>query len=325
MRGWIAPPGAWLWLVVGDECAGNTQTIASSSRPSRESDVLHRLAAVTLPDLQAPLLLDRYQPEKLLARGGSASVYRARDQVLGRDVAVKIFLGGDEQDLLRAREELSLLAQLAHHGIVTVLDAGIDESAPEDPRPFLVMELMQGSTVRELIDDGPVPEEMIGGIAIEIAEALEYIHRRGVIHRDVSPSNIMLVDYGSARSRPRARLADFGIAVPSGWLSPDDTTAEGTAAYLSPEQALRHRLTTAADIYSLGLVLLESFTAERAFPGDPVSSAMARIETDPDIPRSVPKPWRALLTSMTRQNPIERPTAPEVLDAVRGILRSTRR
>ncbi|CAN5461658.1 hypothetical protein BH10ACT6_BH10ACT6_07980 [soil metagenome] len=271
--------------------------------------------------LNAPLLLDRYQPDELIGRGGSASVYRAHDLLLGRDVAVKIFLGGSEAELERAREELRLLAQLGHHGIVAVLDAGIDRSTPEDPRPFLVMELLQGESVRRLIDDGELPVEMIGGIAFEVAEALEYIHRRGVIHRDISPSNIVLVDYGSRGSRPRARLTDFGIAVQSGWIPPSSDVAEGTAAYLSPEQALRYRLTTAADVYSLGLVLLECFTGERAFPGDPVTSAMARAEADPDVPRTVPRAWRSLLGRMTRREPAERPTAAEVLDEVRQILR----
>jgi serine/threonine protein kinase len=279
---------------------------------------------MTQPELNAPLLLDRYQPVEMIGRGGSATVYRARDQLLGRDVAVKIFLGGSEPDLDRAREELRLLAQLGHHGIVAVLDAGIDRSAADDPRPFLVMELARGDSVRQLITDGRLPEEMIGGIAFEVAEALEYIHRRGVIHRDVSPSNIVLVDYDTSGSRPRARLTDFGIAVQSGWMPPDTGMAEGTAAYLSPEQALRYRLTTAADIYSLGLVLLECFTGTLAFPGEPAASAMARTEHDPDIPRTIPRAWRGLLSAMTRREPAERPSAAEVVEEVRQILRSRR-
>lgn len=279
------------------------------------------------PELNAPLLLERYQPAELIARGGSASVYRARDLLLGRDVAIKIFLGGSEAELERARDELRLLAQLGHHGIVAVLDAGIDRSTPQDPRPFLVMELLRGESVRRLIDDGVLdegvlPVEMIGGIAFEVAEALEYIHRRGVIHRDISPANIVLVDYDSSGSRPRARLTDFGIAVPSGWMPPTSDIAEGTAAYLSPEQALRFRLTTAADIYSLGLVLLECFTGVRAFAGDPATSAMARTAADPEIPKSVPRVWRSLLVRMTRREPAERPTAAEVREEVRQILRS---
>jgi serine/threonine protein kinase len=282
-------------------------------------------AAVTHADLNAPLLLERYQPEQLIARGGSASVYRARDLLLGREVAVKVFLGGSEPELERARDELRLLAQLGHHGIVSVLDAGIDESAPEDPRPFLVMELVRGTSVRRLVDDGELPEETIGGIAFEIAEALDYIHGQDVIHRDVSPSNIMLVDYGTNGSRPRALLTDFGIAVQSGWMPPDNGLAEGTAAYLSPEQALRFRLTTAADIYALGLVLLECFTRTQAFPGAAVESAMARTVADPPIPKSVPRAWRGLLADMTRREPAERPLAADVAERVRHILRVRRR
>lgn len=275
--------------------------------------------------LNAPLLLERYQPEQLIGRGGSASVYRARDLLLGRDVAVKIFLGGVDTELERAREELRLLAQLSHHGIVAVLDAGIDRSDASDPRPFLVMELMRGENVRHLITEGQLPIDMIGGIAFEVAEALEYIHRRGVIHRDISPSNIVLVDYGSSDSRARARLTDFGIAIQSGWTPPSSNLAEGTAAYLSPEQALSYRLTTATDLYSLGLVLLECFTGERAFPGEAIAAAMARIEHDPEIPKSVPRAWRALLGRMTRREPAERPTAAEVMEEVRQILRTSPR
>jgi serine/threonine protein kinase len=276
---------------------------------------------VTAPELNAPLLLGRYQPDQLLGRGGSASVYRARDVLLGRDVAVKVFLAGSDGDLDRARDELKVLAQLSHHGIVAVLDAGIDRSSPDDPRPFLVMDFLRGDSVRGLIDDGRVPVELIGGIAFEVAEALEYIHRRGVIHRDISASNIVLVDYGSPGSRPRARLTDFGLAVQDGWMPPSGDTAEGTVNSLSPEQALRLRLTTATDVYSLGLVLLECFTGVRAFAGDPAESAMARTETGPVIPAIVPKPWRRLIASMTRMEPSERPTAAEVLEEVRTILR----
>jgi serine/threonine protein kinase len=259
----------------------------------------------------------------LIGRGGSASVFRSRDVVLGRDVAVKIFLGGSETELDRARDELKLLSQLGHHGIVAVLDAGIDRSDPGDPRPFLVMELIRGETVRELIADGPLPEVMIGGIAFEVAEALEYLHRRGVIHRDISPSNILLADYDSVRSRPRARLTDFGLATEFGATTPS-SPVEGTAAYVSPEQVLRHQLTSAADVYSLGLVLLECFTGTLAFPGEPAASALARVDADPVIPSTVPRAWRSLLTAMTHRDPDERPTAPDLLDQVRRLLRSRR-
>ena len=276
---------------------------------------------MTEPDLNAPLLLGRYRPETLIARGGSASVYRARDILLGRDVAVKVFLAGSEDSLDRAREELRVLAVLAHHGIVTVLDAGIDESSPDDLRPFLVMELVPGRSVRQLIDTDDLTPAIIGGIAFEVAEALEFVHRGGIVHRDVSPSNILLVDYGSEVARPRARLTDFGLAVEGNWEPPDDGLVDGTAPYLSPEQVLKHRLTPASDIYSLGLVLIECFTRSAVFPGGTVESAMSRIGVEPQLGRDVPKPWRTLLSSMVRQDPGSRPGAVAVLQQVREILR----
>jgi len=275
---------------------------------------------MTQPELSAPLLLDRYQPVELLARGGSASVFRATDILLGRDVAVKVFSAGEETDVDKFREELRVLAAISHHGVVSVLDAGIDQSTASDPRPFLVMELVHGKTVGQLIDDGGLSILAIGGIAFEVAETLEYVHAQGIIHRDVSPSNIMLVDYGTGSSRPRARLTDFGLAVASGWISTEEL-AEGTVPYLSPEQALRYRLTTATDIYSLGLVLLECFTGTPAFPGEPVEAALARTVDAPPIPSSVPKPWRLLIDSMTKMAPEDRPSAADVLDSARGALR----
>jgi len=185
-----------------------------------------------------------------------------------------------------------------------------------------VMELLRGSTVRALIADGPLPIEITGGIAYEVAEALDYIHRQGVIHRDVSPSNIMLIDYGTPDSRPRARLTDFGIAVPAGWMPSTAGVTVGTAAYLSPEQALGERLTTASDIYSLGIVLLECFTAQHAFPGDAVTSVQARTTSEVEIPKSVPRAWRAVIAPMVRREPAERPTAAEVREQVRQVLRT---
>ncbi|WP_395639181.1 serine/threonine-protein kinase [Pseudolysinimonas sp.] len=274
-------------------------------------------------ELNAPLLLERYRPDTLIARGGSASVYRARDVHLGRDVAIKVFLAGSEESLDRAREELRVLAGLGgHHGIVSVLDAGIDESSPDDPRPFLVMELVTGSSLRKLIDDAALTPKIVGGIAFEIAEALEYVHRSSIVHRDVSPANILLVDYGSEFSRPRARLTDFGLAVDGEkWEPPEDGFVDGTVPYLSPEQVLAQRLTPASDIFSLGLVLVECLSGVRVFPGSDAVAAMSRVGAEPEVPKGVPKPWRTLLAAMIREDPAQRPSALEVLGHVRQILR----
>lgn len=276
---------------------------------------------MTSPDLNAPLLLERYRPDSLIARGGSASVYRAHDILLGRAVAVKVFFAGADSSLDRAREELRVLASLAHHGIVSVLDAGIDESTPNDPRPFLVMELVSGRTVRQLIEADDLSPVVIGGMAFEVAEALEFVHRNDIVHRDVSPSNILLVDYGSEFARPRARLTDFGLAVHGGWVPSDDGLVNGTVPYLSPEQVRKEPLTSASDIYSLALLLIECFTRAPVFPGGTLDAALARVDVEPAIPPAVPKHWRSLLVSMLRQDPAHRPTAADVLGQVRSTLR----
>lgn len=248
-------------------------------------------------------------------------MYRAHDILLGRAVAVKVFLAGAESSLDQARDELRVLAALTHHGIVSVLDAGIDESSPDDPRPFLVMELVPGRTLRQLIDADDLSPAVIGGIAFEVAEALEFVHRSNIVHRDVSPSNILLIDYGSEFSRLRARLTDFGLAVYGGWAPSDGGALDGTVHYLSPEQVRKEPLTAASDIYSLGLVLIECFTRAPVFPGGTVDAALARLSVEPEIPPTVPKPWRTLLGSMVRQNPELRPAAIDVLRQVRSILR----
>lgn len=271
--------------------------------------------------LDAPLLLERYRPIRLLARGGSSSVYQGRDELLGRDIAIKLFAAGGELDVGRHREELRMLAGLSHHGVVSILDAGVDESSPDDPRPFLVMELVRGKTVRATLTERPLSERQIGEIGYEIAEALEYVHARGVIHRDITPSNVMLVDYGTRSSRPRARLTDFGIAIDAASAVPTSRAVTGTAEYLSPEQVANLPLTPASDIYSLGLVLLECFTRTRAFPGAPVESAMRRVTRDPEIPADVPRHWRMLFTHMTQRNPSLRPSAADVAEQTRRTLR----
>jgi len=272
-------------------------------------------------EFEAPLLLDRYRPLVALARGGMSVVFQGRDEVLGRDVAIKVFSAGGEDDVERYREELRMLASLSHHGVVAIIDAGIDLSTPDDPRPFLVMELVRGRTLRKTIAKKELSTQAIGELGFEIAETLEYVHARGVVHRDVTPSNIMLVDYGTQSSRPRARLTDFGIAtdVIASPNSKGETT--GTAAYLSPEQALNQPVGPPGDIYALGLVLLECFTRELAFPGDAIPSAVKRLTDDPPIPASVPADWAALIREMTDRDPEKRPTAAAVAERARSTLR----
>jgi len=266
------------------------------------------------------LLNGRYRPIRMIGRGGMATVYDARDEQLGRDVALKLFrtAAPGANELVQHQAELRVLAGLGHHGIVTLLDAGIDDTSPTEPHPYLVMELVTGGNLEHLLARATLTPRAIAEIGYDLAEALDYVHSRGVVHRDIKPSNVLIVEYGTAEVRAHARLTDFGIALDSAQaLGYEETSTTGTAAYLSPEQVLRDLIGPASDVYSLGLVLLECFTRQLAFPGEPVASAMARLRSDPFIPEQLGENWRALIRAMTARDPAERPPIREVLLALR--------
>lgn len=242
-----------------------------------------------------------------------ATVYRGLDETLGREVAIKVFRAGKAADLTRHSEEARVLAGLNHHGIVTLLDAGIDDSDPAERHPFLVMEMVEGGNLEDALAQRRLNAREISEIAYDLAEALEYVHANGVVHRDIKPSNVMLVEYGTSVFRTRARLTDFGIALDgsSARLTTDQATT-GTAAYLSPEQARRQPVTTATDVYSLGLVLLQCFTGELAFPGEAIESALARLIEEPPVPEDLPDGWAPVLRSMLERDPAARPPIDEL-------------
>ena len=201
----------------------------------------------------------RYRLGEVIGRGGMSSVYSARDRNLGRDVALKLFApqAPDEGELKRQEAEIKMLATLNHPSLVTLFDAGTDNRIPDEPRPFLTMELADGQDLRTRIRHSPVPLDELAVIGAGVADALSYVHSLGIIHRDIKPANILL-----AQTRPgeplRAKLTDFGIARITDATRLTETGAMvGTAAYLSPEQAMGSPLTPATDVYSLGLVLLE--------------------------------------------------------------------
>ncbi len=247
-----------------------------------------------------------------------ATVYRAVDETLGREVAVKMFRTGAAADLTRHQEETRVLAALSHHGLVTLLDAGIDDSDPAERHPFLVMEFVEGSNLEDALGQRTFNTREISEIAYDVAEALEYVHANGVVHRDIKPSNILLVEYGTSTFRTRARLTDFGIALDSesARMTSDQATT-GTAAYLSPEQAQRLEVTSASDVYSLGLVLLQCFTGRLAFPGQAIESALARLTHDPAIPEDLPDGWGDILRGMLARDAAERPPIAELTVAFR--------
>lgn len=271
----------------------------------------------------APRLRGRYRLKELIGRGGAGSVYRAHDESLGRDVAVKVFFASatQEKDIRRQEDEVNLLASLSHHSLVTLLDAGVDRTEATRPRVFFVMELVTGADLKARLTARSLSTRQIAHIGFDLAEALQYIHGRGVVHRDLKPANVLLVDYNQGGARYRAKLTDFGIALVGATDSRDsETVTTGTAAYLSPEQARGQMLGSASDIYSLGLVLLECFTRTVAFPGDPIPSALARLRNDPHIPAGIAPEWRALLSAMTARNPQDRPSVDDLVAALRQMV-----
>ena len=264
----------------------------------------------------------RYRLGDVIGRGGMSSVYSARDENLGRDVALKLFApqAPDADELKRQEAEIQLLATLNHPGLVTLFDAGIDDRLPDEPRPFLTMELVEGQDLRSRIRHSRVPYEELSVIGAGIADALAYVHGLGIIHRDIKPGNILLVQIRPGEPL-RPKLTDFGIAriVDSTRLTATGTMV-GTAAYLSPEQALGKPLSSATDIYSLGLVLLECIKGTVEYPGSAVESAVARLHRAPEIPDDVPAEWADLIRSMTAIEPLERPAAADIETALRQAL-----
>lgn len=257
------------------------------------------------------LLGGRFHIDSVLGVGGKATVYRATDVALGRDVALKVFRSelADADDVRRQRDEIQLLATLNAPGLVTLFDAVAEGDEGNHGRAFLVLEFIDGVDLRSRLLDGIISPELVAGIGADVADALAYIHARGVVHRDVKPANILL-PY-DARG-PRAKLADFGIArlVDDARLT-DTGMVIGTASYLSPEQARGTNVGAESDVYSLGLVLLESLTGERAFPGSALEAMSARLARDPHIPSSLGDDWSRLLAAMTAREPADRPGAAE--------------
>ncbi|GAB2985198.1 protein kinase domain-containing protein [Frigoribacterium salinisoli] len=265
------------------------------------------------------LLGGRYRLGEVVGRGGMSSVFSAVDESLGRQVAVKVFRPG-VADRARQDAELAVLATLDHHGLVGLLDAGFVDGDGGRQR-YLVMPLITGQDLEERLTGGPIASRHIAEIGYDMAEALEYIHERGIVHRDIKPSNILLVDYGDAASRAHARLTDFGIALAdeSERLTAEGVTT-GTAAYLSPEQARGGDIGPASDVYALGLVLLQCFTRRREFPGSLVESAVARLTRDPALPEPLPEHWREALRAMTSREPADRPVGEDLVSVLRQVV-----
>ncbi|MCU1690999.1 MAG: putative serine/threonine-protein kinase [Frankiales bacterium] len=252
----------------------------------------------------------RYRLMDVIGRGGTAEVWRAHDEALARTVAVKLVTVPTDEGAQRAGEEARLLAGLSHPSLVPVYDAGTDEN----DRPWVVMELVEGETLGDTVRRGPLDPVRAAVVGQAVAEALAYVHAQGLVHRDVKPGNVLMGRDG------RVRLTDFGIArlVDAAKVTATGMTV-GTASYLAPEQVMGERVTPMADVYALGLVLLECLTGRREYAGSTVEVALARLNRQPDVPVDLPAGWPQLLTAMTAREPDARPTAGEVAEELSRI------
>jgi serine/threonine protein kinase len=270
------------------------------------------LARTALPAL-GTVFDGRFQLEGVLGSGSEAVVYRAMDRRLGRPVALKVFRKpGDEGG---QRREILIQRKIHHRGIVALLDYA--DHAGADGRPeFAVLELVEGSSLKKILSSGAVDPRLVENWAESLLKSLAHIHGRGIMHHDIKPSNILIPQGPAGRVSAQARLTDFGIA--SSASIPCTSSGYGTAHYMSPEQATAPA-GSAGDIYSLGLVLLESLTGARPFPGGAIESLLARTLRRPSIPADLGRRWAALLAAMTAVDPSERATARQALRLLRRV------
>jgi serine/threonine protein kinase len=231
-----------------------------------------------------------------------SDVFRATDEVFGTEVAVKIVRSPDPEYARRSAQEAQALRRFQHPGLVALLETGVSGDMA-----YLVMEFVDGASLAETIRRGPLSTSATAAIGESLAGALAYVHAQGVVHRDVKPANILIGADG------RARLADFGIARLVDTSSVTLTgTMLGTATYMAPEQLDDHAVGPSADVWSLGIVLLECLTGQRVYAGTP-SEVMARRLAGPvPLPDGLPVAWRLLLTGMLAVEPNDRLSALEI-------------
>ncbi|MEY9877017.1 serine/threonine protein kinase [Streptacidiphilus sp. MAP12-33] len=281
--------------------------------------------------LQPPALGDRYLLCELLGSGGMAEVYRARDLRLDRAVAVKVLrpeLAADPVQRVRFGREARAAASLNHPGIVAVFDSG-EGAGPQLDLPYLVMEYLPGRTLAQLVTEtGPLPPRQALRVVAEILDALDHAHRHGMVHRDVKPANVMVVEDAAET----VKLMDFGIARSLGRgaaAAEQALTAAGmvigTADYLSPEQARGEAADARSDLYAVGCLLHELLTGVLPLTADtPLNTVMRRLREDPDPPSllapSLPASVDALVLRTLSRDPADRyPDAATMAVAVRSV------
>src|SRR5271156_1534196 len=262
-------------------------------------------AAATDDPLEGTLLDGRYRVATKIATGGTSTVYRGLDTRLDRPVAVKVMdsrYAGDAQFLTRFQLEARTVARLKNPGLVAVYDQGRGAQ-----HPFLVMELIEGGTLRELLAErGPMPPHAVAAVLRPVLGGLAAAHRAGLVHRDVKPENVLISDDGEVK------IADFGLvrAVAAAGIT-SASVILGTAAYLSPEQVRDGNAGPRSDVYSLGILTYELFTGRIPFTGDS-QLTIAYQRLDADVPRpstmieGVPPQFDEFVARATARDPGDR-------------------
>jgi serine/threonine-protein kinase len=252
--------------------------------------------------LAGAVLDGRYRVDRLIATGGMSAVYRGLDLRLDRPVALKVMdsrYAGDTQFLTRFQREARAVARLKDPGLVAVYDQGIDGR-----HPFLVMELIEGGTLRELLRErGPMPPHAVAAVLHPVLGGLAVAHRGGLVHRDIKPENVLISDDGEVK------IADFGLvrAVAEAKIT-STSVILGTAAYLSPEQVSTGDADPRSDVYSVGVLAYELLTGTTPFTGDS-ALAVAYQRMDHDVPppsrmiAGVPAQFDDLVRRATARDP----------------------
>ena len=251
------------------------------------------------------LLEDRYRLDDRIGAGAMGEVWRATDVLLNRPVAVKLLrpeLAQREDDLARFRAEARSAASVPHPCVVQVYDYCEDDSCG---RPYLVMELVDGTPLDRLLDGGPAGAAFTLDIIAQTARGLAAAHEAGLVHRDIKPQNLLLTRAG------QVKITDFGIARAAG-SAPLTRTGMmlGTPAYLAPERALGQAGTPAADLYALGIVAYRCLAGRLPFNGEPLAVMLAQQQSPlPPLPPSVPPGVAALVAELTAKDPGARPAS----------------
>lgn len=267
--------------------------------------------------------IGRYEILDEVGQGAMGTVYRARDPLIERTVAIKTVSiaqlqqeGADAES--RFLREAQSAGRLSHPNIVTIYDVG-----ETDGLAYIAMEYLSGTTLRDVMNKGPIPLDLALDTATQMAEALAFAHEHGVIHRDIKPANVVITG-----QRGRVKLTDFGIA----HLVNSDRTQTGqmlgSPRYMSPEQAMGREIDGRSDIFSLGAVLYEMLTGRYAFDGSSLPAIVYRVIHETSVPATslrpqLPAAMASLLARMLDKNPQMRPDARALVNALHALVPAT--